>query len=449
MSDSDTEVVTRFAANPTRHLDVGDARFALLNRLYAQRSHGRFVLRIDNVGRAGAKDEFAVGIRNDLRWLGIDWADEITQSARGDRYREVFDDLKALRLVYPCYETADELAQQRKQRRAAGLAPVYDRAALKLTARERREIEAAGKRPHWRFRLDDDVILWADAVQREISIPAGNVSDPVVMQGAGRALYALSSVVDDVDHGVTHVIASDDLVATTAAQIQIYAAMNAPRPVFAHVAPPLSKQGEIMSRRLFPVRDLKARDIEPLTVASLLVTLGTPHGVNARLALEELANRMILLELNGAAAAIEPSDFDALNPKVVRALPFKSVRKRLTAMGMEEVTEPFWLAVRPDLDKLSDAEPWWRVVRGPCKPVIEDSAAAARAAKALPPSDWDETTWQSWKRMAGVATKLGGVAIDRLLRLALTGVEDGPEMSILLPMIGRARAEARLAGKTV
>jgi glutamyl-tRNA synthetase len=226
------------------------------------------------------------------------------------------------------------------------------------------------------------------------------------MQGAGSPLYALASVVDDIDHGVTHVIASHDLVATTAAQIPIYAALNAPPPVFVHPSTPHSKQGQTISRHLFSVRDLKARGIEPLTVASLLVTLGTPNGVVVRLALEELANRLILGELSGDAAAIEPGDFDALNPKVVRALPFKSVRRRLADMGLEEVTEPFWLAVRSDLDKLSDAEPWWRVVRGPCKPVIEDSAAATKSSGALPPGDWDETTWQSWKRMAGVAPNL-------------------------------------------
>ena len=447
MSDNDVDVVTRFAANPTRHLDVGDARFALLNCLYAMRHKGRFLLRMDDVGRAGAKKEFSVGIRNDLRWLGIDWSDEITQSARTDRYLAAFEDLKVRRLIYPCYETADELVMQRKQSRAAGQPPIYDRAALKLSPEERAEIEASGKRPHWRFRLDDEPISWVDEAQREISIPASNVSDPVVLQGEARALYALSSVVDDVDHGVTHVVASDDLVATTAAQIQIYYALNVRPPVFAHVSAPVSREGETMSRRLFPVRDLKARGLEPLTVSSLLVTVGTRHGINARLALEELANRLLLAQLGGAATAIEPTEFDTLNPTVVRALPFRAVRKRLAAMGLEEVTEPFWLAVRPSLNKLSDAEDWWKVIRGPCQPVIEDPGVATKAANALPPGDWDETTWLSWKRMVGMATKLGSVVIDRQLRLAVTGVDDGPEMSILLPMIGRARVQARLAGK--
>ena len=447
MSQGDDDVVTRFAANPTRHLDIGDARFALLNCLYAMRHGGRFLLRIDDVGRAGAKAEFAVAIRNDLRWLGITWADEVTQSARTDRYLAAFEDLKARRLVYPCYETAGDLAAQRKQRRAAGQPPIYDRAALKLSPEVRAEIEASGKRPHWRFRLDDDAISWVDEAQREIAIPAGNVSDPVIMQGAGRTLYALSSVVDDIDHGVTHVIASDDLVATTAAQVQIYTALHARPPVFAHVAPPVAKEGETISRRLFTVRDLKERGLEALTIASLLVTVGTPHGVNARMALEQLANRLILAELGGAGTAVEPAEFDALNPTVVQALPFRAVHKRLAAMGLEEAREPFWLAVRSRLNTLSDAEAWWRVVRGPCTPVIEDPAFAAKAANALPPGDWDETTWQTWTRMVRMATKLGTVVIDRQLRQALTGVDDGPEMSILLPMIGRAKVTARLAGK--
>ena len=286
MSASDSEVVTRFAANPTRHLDVGEARIVLLNRLYAQPSNGRFLLRVDNVGRAGAKDEFAAGIRNDLRWLGIDWSDEITQPTRVDRYRTAFEDLKTRRLVYACYETAAELALARKQRRAAGQPPVYDRAALDLTQAARDKMEASGRKPHWRFRLDDNVISWDDEVQGPISLPAGYVSDPVVMQDAGSPLYALASVVDDIDHGVTHVIASHDLIATTAAQIPIYAALNASPPVFAHPSTPRRKQGETNSRSLFSVRDLKARGIEPLTIASLLVTLGTPNGVAARLALE-------------------------------------------------------------------------------------------------------------------------------------------------------------------
>ena len=448
-SDTETEVVTRFAANPTRHLDVSDARLALLNRLYAKSIGGRFVLRMDNLGRAGADDKLAVAIRNDLRWLGIDWAQEVTQSERVERYREAFYDLKECGLVYPCFETADELAARRKQRRDLGQAPIYDRAALGLTPEQRKEFKAAGRRLHWRFRLSDGVVGWTDAARGAITLSSGSVSDPVVMQGNGDALYALSSVVDDVDHGITHVITGNEPITTTAAQIQIYAALNAPTPVFSHLPSPVTKRGDKVSRRMFSVRDLKERGIEPLTIASLLITLGTPRGVIARLSLEELANRLNLDELAGVANAILPGDFEDLNPKVVRALSFKTVRKRLVEMGLPDVNEPFWLAIRARLSMLSETETWWRLVHGPCQLVVEDPSAANMAASVLPRGEWDQSTWLSWKHTAGVATKLGGVALDRLLRLAITGVEDGPEMSILLPLIGRAGVQARLAGKAV
>ncbi len=144
-------IVTRFAPSPTGYLHVGNLRAALINWLFARRQSGAFILRLDDTDLERSKAEYARAIREDLTWMGLGWTDEVVQSDRLDRYAAALASLEAAGRAYPCYETPDDLDLKRKARRAAGKPPVYDRAALKLSDADRAALEAAGKRPHWRF----------------------------------------------------------------------------------------------------------------------------------------------------------------------------------------------------------------------------------------------------------------------------------------------------------
>ena len=200
-----TDVKVRFAPSPTGNLHVGNLRTALVNYLFARREGGHFMLRIDDTDTERSTPEFEASIRADLEWMGMGWDSEDRQSARLDRYDAALKQLADAGRAYPCYETPEELALKRKAQLSAGRPPVYDRAALKLTDEQKAEHAAAGRRPHWRFLLNDAEVSWTDMVRGDASYHMSSLSDPVLMREDGRVIYTMASVVDDIDHGITPV----------------------------------------------------------------------------------------------------------------------------------------------------------------------------------------------------------------------------------------------------
>ncbi len=444
-------VLTRFAPSPTGRLHLGNARVALVNWLYARSRGGRFLLRHDDTDAERSEARFIAAIEEDLAWLGLDWDAAARQSERLDRYAAAFERLRAEERVYPCYETPEELAAARRAAQARGRPPVYDRAALRLDARDRARLEAEGRRPHWRFRLDDAEIGWRDLLRGPQRFRLRSFSDPVVFRADGRPTYTLASVVDDLELGVTHVIRGEDHVSNTAVQLALVAALGgAPEDIaFGHLPLLLDAEGRNLSKRegSLSLAALRARGIEPLAVASLLARLGTADPVVPAARLDDLVAGFDLGRFGRAAPRFDPAELERLNARLLHALPFEAVADRLAALGIEGADARFWEAVRGNLETLADARLWWRVCRGEIAPVVEDPDFAARAAALLPDEPWDEGTWSAWTRAVAEATGRRGRALYRPLRLALTGREDGPELKNLLPMIGRARALARLGGR--
>ena len=245
-----TDVKVRFAPSPTGNLHVGNLRTALVNYLFARREGGHFMLRIDDTDTERSTPEFEASIRADLEWMGMGWDSEDRQSARLDRYDAALKQLADAGRAYPCYETPEELALKRKAQLSAGRPPVYDRAALKLTDEQKAEHEAAGRRPHWRFLLNDAEVSWTDMVRGDVSYHMSSLSDPVLMREDGRVIYTMASVVDDIDHGITHIIRGEDHVTNSAAQIQLFEALGAAAPAMGHVALLAGSDGEGLSKRL-------------------------------------------------------------------------------------------------------------------------------------------------------------------------------------------------------
>ena len=441
--------LVRFAPSPTGLLHVGNARTALLNYLFAHKEGAKFLLRIDDTDVERSKPEFEAAIVEDLAWMGIVHDLFARQIERAGRHDDAAEKLKASGRLYPCYETAAELDRKRKRQIAAHKPPVYDRAALALTSADRATLESEGRKPHWRFKLSHSKIRWRDLLRGDVEIDTATLSDPVLIREDGRYLYTLPSVADDIDFAVTHIIRGEDHVTNTAAQIEIFEALGAGVPKFAHFPLLVGAGGEALSKRLgsLSLRSLREDGIEALALDCYLAKTGTSDPVEVKPSLEDLAREFSFEKIGRAPAHFVPTELAALNARLLHGLAFDAVAGRLKAMDVEGGAA-FWDAARANLTRLSEAPDLWALVVGPVVPVIEDRELASRAAALLPPEPWDDATWGAWTAAVSAATGLKGRALFHPLRLALTGREHGPELKKLLPLIGRARSLARLKGDT-
>lgn len=440
--------IVRFAPSPTGLLHVGNARTAMLNWLFAKKHHGKFFLRIDDTDTERSKPEYEAAILEDLAWLGMTHDIFARQIERADAHARAAEALKASGHLYPAYETADELDRRRKRQIAMHKPPVYDRAALKLTAEDRAKLEGEGRKAHWRFKLSQSKVKWHDLMRGDVEIDTAHLSDPVLIREDGRFLYTLPSVVDDIDFKITHIIRGEDHVTNTAAQIEIFAALGATIPHFAHFPLLVGVGGEALSKRIgsLSLREIRDNGIEPLALDSYLSKTGTSDAIELRPSLDVLAEEFDFAKIGRAPAHFDPKELDGLNAKLLHALPYEAVKDRLSLLGVE--SEAVWEAIKPNVAKLADAADLAVLVAGPLTPVIEDAAFASKAADLLPPEPWDENTWSAWTKAVSAATAKKGRDLFHPLRLALTARESGPEMKKLLPLMGRARVLARLKGET-
>lgn len=434
--------ITRFAPSPTGRLHVGNIRTALHNWLLAQKASGKFLLRVDDTDAERSREEYVTAIRDDLAWLGLHPDGEERQSARLAHYDAAFAKLREGGRVYPAYETARELELKRKIQLGRGLPPLYDRAALDLTDAERAAKEAEGIAPHWRFQLDHDApIMWDDAIRGAQKFDPALLSDPVIRRADGSWLYMLPSAVDDIAMGVTDVLRGEDHVSNTAVQIQMFTALDAAHPNFAHEALLVGTEGKL-SKRLGSLGcdDLREKGIEPQAVLALLARLGTSNPVEPIAAQQTLVNTFDLSSFGRAPARYDDADLARLNAALVHQMPYGDVADRLP----EGMDADGWAAIQPNLETVGDAADWWSIVTGPVDtPALEaeDRAYVAQAEAAL---QWSETPWQDLTAALKQVTGRKGKALFLPLRLALTGRQHGPDMASLLPLIGEQAARTRL-----
>ncbi|WP_128292926.1 glutamate--tRNA ligase [Afifella aestuarii] len=449
--------IVRFAPSPTGRIHAGNARTALYNWFFAQKEGGKFILRFDDTDEARSTREFADAIEEDLAWLGISPDRIERQSLRLASYEEAAEALKAAGLLYPCYETPEELERQRKRRLGRGLPPVYDRRALKLTDEERAAFEAEGRQPHWRFLLpnfSDDPFAtvrtersWEDVFRGPQSVDLASLSDPVLVRGDGTFLYTLPSVVDDRDMGVTHVLRGDDHVTNTGVQLALFEALQATPPAFGHHNLLQTEAGEGFSKRYesLSLAALRRDGIEPVALAAYASLIGTGQSVQPVNDLAELVALFDPTKVNRAPARFSVGELKNLNSRILAHLPYEVVSERLEEAGVKG-GETFWHAVQGNIEKLADAAFWWRVVRDPIEPAIEpeDADFLRQAAELLPEEPFDETTWGTWTQAVKEKTGRRGKGLFLPLRRALTGATSGPELRELLPFLGRPNTLARL-----
>jgi glutamyl-tRNA synthetase len=437
--------IVRFAPSPTGRIHIGNMRTAILNWLFAKKSGGQFILRFDDTDTERSKEEYARGIAEDLDWLGIKPDRVEYQSKRFDRYAAAAEQLKAAGRLYACYETPEELDRRRKRQQARNLPPIYDRAALKLTDEDRARLEAEGRKPHWRFKLDHRVVEWNDLIRGTQHIDTATQSDPVLVRADGSYLYTLPSVVDDIDFGITHVIRGEDHVVNAAVQIEITEALGSKAPSYAHHSLLIGPDGAGLSKRLgsLSIASMREQGLEAMAVVSHAALLGTSDSIHPCMDYRELIEGFDLQKLSRAPARFDEAELKHLNAKLLHMLPWDAVKDQL-GYG----SEGFWLAIRGNIEKLADAKTWWDIITSDLKPAMtdEDHDFLHQAARLLPPEPWDGTTWKAWTDALKQATDRKGKALFMPLRLALTGLDHGPELAQLLPLIGRDKAIKRLRG---
>lgn len=439
--------VTRFAPSPTGFLHVGNLRTALFNYLIARKADGQFILRLDDTDPERSTKEYADAIKQDLEWLGLSWDRVETQSSRLERYAVAADALREKGRFYEAFETPTELDLKRKKQLNMGQPPVYDRAALALSDAEKDALRAERGSGVWRFKLDHERIEWNDGILGDISIDASSVSDPVLIRADGQVLYTIASVVDDTDMGITHVVRGSDHVTNTATQIQIIEALDGKVPNFAHHSLLTGPQGEALSKRLgtLALRDLRERGVEPMALLSHMARLGSSDPVELKGSVDELVEDFDLSKFGAAPTKFDEKDLFPLTAHFLQNQPVEAVAADLAELGVPtELQAPFWNVAKDNITTRADLATWWALCLDGAEPKIdaEDADFVSEAISMLPEHPFDGETWSTWTSAVKEKTGRKGRGLFMPLRKALTGMDHGPDMSQLMPLLQKVRAKS-------
>ena len=297
-------VRTRFAPSPTGYLHIGGVRTALFNWLYARHCGGTFILRIEDTDRERSTDESVQAILDGMAWMGLDYDEgPIYQTGRLERYQKVIDQLLDAGKAYRCYCTKEELDKIREEQRAQGIKPRYNR-----HCRDRHNPERPDARPVIRFKNPlQGSVAFDDAIRGKVVISNDELDDLVIARTNGGPTYNFAVVVDDIDMEITHVIRGDDHVNNTPRQINIFEALGATLPVFAHVPMIVGGDGQRLSKRHGAVSVLQYRDegFLPEAMRNYLVRLGWSSGDQEIFSLDEMISSFDIQDVNRAASSFD------------------------------------------------------------------------------------------------------------------------------------------------
>ena len=433
-------IITRFAPSPTGYLHVGNIRTALFNFLIAKKSGGKFLLRIDDTDLERSKQFYEDEIKRDLEWLGIEWDLFERQSTRIDRYKEVFKSLKLQNKIYPCFETKNELDLKRKKQLNMGKPPIYDRSSLKLSNERLKQLEAEGKKAHWRFLLDSIKIKWDDKIMGKICIDLSSLSDPVFIKEDGQFLYTLASVCDDLDFGITHVVRGLDHLTNTATQIQLINILRGKIPSFGHHSLLIDVSGENLSKRLgsMSIRDLRSSGIEPIALNNLMSTLGSSNSPKLLHSLNEISEHFDISKFGAAPTKFDLKVLNLISSKILKDTPFNIIKDDLIKVGIpEKYLTDFWEMIRENLNTRNELSEIWNLCINGTTPLFdkEDLEFIKIALEIIPNSTFNKETWKNWTKEVSLKTGRKGKKLFLPLRKVLTGKSFGPDMGKLLPFL--------------
>lgn len=440
------KIITRIAPSPTGFLHIGNYMTTFANWKYAKKHGGMFYLRMDDTDTSRSTQEYKDQIMHDLQWAGISWDLYFEQSSRKARYDQVIDKLKSVGRLYACYETPEELELKRKLLLASGKPPIYDRAALKLTQQQVSDYLNHGRKPHYRFLINHEEICWEDMVRGKIVYHGSNLSDPIVVREDGSMTYMLCSAIDDVDYEISHIIRGEDHITNTAMHIQMFGAMEASPPEFGHLSL-IKAKDEKISKRIggFDLRTLRDQmEIEPIALNSLFSSMGTPKPIKLYSKMQEMIDEFDVKDFSPGPIIYNPQDLMNLNRKVASTMNFADAAKRIAGPYANNFTQDFWLAVRENLAKFSDVYSWLEICFGEVVAHNQDKQFIEYAIDALPDGQFTNETWSKWTDRIKSGTGRSGKALYLPLRMCITGMEEGPEMKLLVMLLGRDKVIARL-----
>ncbi|NDB83485.1 MAG: glutamate--tRNA ligase [Alphaproteobacteria bacterium] len=442
------KVRTRFAPSPSGMIHVGNARTALINKLFSMKEGGDFILRIDDTDRARSTKEFEEAIIEDLKWLGLEWSEIYNQSSRFLEYEQAKQKLIDAGRLYECYESQEELELKRKFLLSNNKPPIYDRSALKLSEKQKEEYRKSGRRPHYRFKLDNTLVEWKDMIKGSMYFEASNISDPIIIKEDGSMTYMLATCVDDMDMNITHVIRGEDHVSNTAIQIQIMRALHTKPPIFGHLSLIKTEQDKI-SKRVggFDIRSLRENiKLEAMAINSMLANIGTKNPVLPYKKLNDLLDVFNISNFGTSPTNYSEKDLEKLNHKILLMTSYEEILPRLHLIDAASITKEFWEIARPNLHTLADVKVWWSVCNDykPCS-IYQDSLAVLKIAKeAFENTELSLENWPYIIRQIKEKTGLSGHLIFKPLRAAITGLDHGPELSDLSCAIGKEEIIRRL-----
>ena len=438
--------ITRFAPSPSGLLHVGNVRTALLNYLVSKKDNGHFILRIDDTDTERSKDKFINNIKQDLNWLGLNYDEYYQQSERIKLYDEAFELLKNKELVYPCFETPDELEKKRKRLIARRMPPVYDRAALKHTKDEIDSFLESGKKPHWRFKLSNKKITFDDLIRGEVNVDLAAQSDPVLKREDGDYLYNLPSVVDDIEMNITHIIRGEDHITNSGIQIEIFNALDSSIPIFGHNSLLVSESGEPFSKRnsAASINQLREDGIDPNAINSLNASIGSSVDIEAYNSLSLLAQQFEITSLGRAPARYSNDQLYKLNSELLSNYDFEKIIS-LLGDNKGSFNREFWDCIKQNISNISEVLEWIRVIDDPINVKIDIDYEYLNIAQDLLPNEpWNTETWDQWILKIKEKTQRKGKDLFMPIRLALTGKTKGPELNKLILLMGYNKVMERL-----
>jgi len=435
-------VKVRFAPSPTGKLHVGNVRIAMLNYLFSQTMNGKFVLRIDDTDQVRSTKESEELIIEDLKWLGISWDEFYRQSERIDLYNQTMEKLKKEGRVYECFETKDELSLKRKVQVSQGLPPVYDREVLRLTDAQIEAYRKEGRASYWRFKLNqDEVVSWNDLVHGEISIPLNSISDPILIRPDGSYMYTFASVVDDSLMGITHIIRGDDHITNTAAQIDMFRAINGSNPEFGHVPLMTSANGEDVSKRTaspLSIVNMRNAGVEPMAIWDVLTTLGTAHNPDQHDTIETLKQKFSLNNRSLSVVKFNIDEVYSFTKKIIADKSFDEVKDKLIEIGITHATAEFWDLIKGNISKIDEAVEWYNVFYNDISIEKQDVTFVQMTLDNLT-NDFD-----AWIKVLKEKSGRKGFELFHPIRMILTGKQSGPELKKIFNFFGVEKVRARI-----
>jgi glutamyl-tRNA synthetase len=455
---NETAVVTRFAPSPTGALHLGNARTALFSQLWARKSGGKFILRIEDTDAERSQVRFREQLLADLRWLGLDWDEgpdvggpsgPYCQSERGEFYLGLFARLAASDLAYPCYCTAEDLELSRKLQRMAGKPPRYAGTCRALTGAQRAERESRGLQATLRFAVPGDLTVeFIDAVHGPQRFASNDIGDFIIRREDGTPAFFFCNAVDDSAMGVTQVLRGDDHLTNTPRQIMLLDALGMRCPAYGHVGLLVGEDGAPLSKRhgSTSAQEFRERGFLSAAVQNHLFRLGHASDIDGWLPAAEMPAHFRPEHLGRAPARFEVSQLMHWQKETLERLSAAEIRSWLAADDPMDFIE----LVRHNVVLPADAVAWRAVVRGDLPPLGTEEQRVVTAAGpeffTAAAAAYEQTRGDLKALTAMLKERTGRKGADLFmpLRAALTGQVHGPELAPLLKLMPPEIVKRRL-----